>query len=54
MKLTKKELMNIEAGAGITATLLGYIIRGINTILDLGRSAGTAIRRVQSGNLCPL
>ena len=54
MELSNKELMSIEAGAGLTAALLGYFIRGINTILELGRSAGTAFRRIQSGSLCPL
>lgn len=53
MNLNNNELKNIVGGS-ITASMLGYIVRGINSLLDLGRSLGSAIRRVQSGNLCSL
>ena len=51
--LTTEELKYIEGGA-ISASMLGYIVRGINSLLDLGRSIGTAIRRVQNNSICPL
>lgn len=51
--MTKDELQQIVGGA-FSAAMLGYIIRGINTILDLGRSLGSSIRRIQSGRLCSL
>ena len=46
-----QELKSINGGA-ITAAYLTAIVRGVNTILDLARSIGTAIRRIQTGNLC--
>ncbi len=52
-ELNRKELLNIEGGA-ISGTLISSITRGINTILDLGRSLGSAIRRLGSNNVCPL
>lgn len=55
MELTKYELLDINGGGfQITATFLNALARGINTILDLGRSLGTVIRRVNGGNICPV
>lgn len=51
-KLTKQQLANINGGVNISGTLINAIIKGINSFLDLGRSIGTAIRRVQTGNIC--
>ena len=51
--LNKNELILIEGGS-ISGTLISSITRGINTILDLGRSLGNAIRRIGSRNICPL
>lgn len=53
MYLTNEELNKIVGGA-VTAAFLNAIARGIGTILDLGRSVGTAIRRIGSGSICPL
>lgn len=53
MELNKEELLMISAG-GLSGTLLNAIVRGINAVLDLGRSLGTAIRRIGSNNICPL
>lgn len=52
MKLETKELQNIVGGAN--ATYINAIVRGVNTLLDIGRSLGSAIRRLTSGNICPL
>ena len=49
--LTKEELKLIQGGA-IAASMITAVIRGINTILDLGRSLGTVIRRIQTNNMC--
>ena len=55
MKLKKDELYGIVGGAsGITASFLNAIARGIETLLDLGRSVGTAVRRIGNGSVCPL
>lgn len=51
--LTKEELKQICGGA-ISATLVNAFIRGVNTFLDVGRSFGSAIRRMLEKNVCPL
>jgi len=51
--LNKEELLNIEGGS-ISGTLISAITRGINTVLDMGRALGNAIRRIGSNNVCPL
>lgn len=53
MELKKHELL-IITGGGISGTLLNALARGINVLLDLGRSLGTAIRRVSSNSVCPI
>lgn len=50
-QLNKQELLQISGGA-ISGSLINAFIRGISTILDLGRSLGTAIRRIQTGQFC--
>ena len=53
MEIKNKELLTI-IGGGISGTLLNSIVRGINSLLDLGRSLGSAIRRLGTNNICPL
>lgn len=50
-KISNQELKNIQGG-GLSASLITGLVRGVNTILDLGRSLGTIIRRIQTGRLC--
>lgn len=50
-KLNKEELLNISGG-GISASLLNAISRAVSTLMDLGRSLGTSIRRSISGKVC--
>ena len=52
-KLTEEQLKQIEGGS-ISGTLINALVRGINSILDLGRSLGSAIRRITGNNICPL
>ena len=54
MEIKKQELVKIKGGGSISGTLLNSIVRGINALLDLGRSFGSAIRRLGSNNLCPI
>lgn len=54
MELNKKELLCVVGGISITGTFINAIAKGISAILDLGRSLGTAIRRVSAKNICPL
>lgn len=53
-QLTNDELLKIIGGVSITGALITSIYKGINTILDLGRSFGSAIRRIQTGSMCSL
>lgn len=48
------ELYNIVGGASFSAAFLSAIIRGINSLLEMGRSVGTAIRRVRTGSMCSM
>lgn len=52
-KLKEKELKNIQGG-GISASFITAAVRAINSLLDLGRSLGTAVRRIQNGSICSL
>ncbi len=54
MKLSKKELKNIKAGAGLSATLINSLVKGFNSFMDIGRYLGSSIRRFIGGNTCPL
>lgn len=51
-KLTREQLATITGGVNISGTFINAIIKGVNSFLDLGRSIGTAIRRIQTGNIC--
>ena len=35
-------------------SLKDFLIKGINIVLELGRSVGSAIRRGSGGKLCPI
>ncbi len=51
--LTKAELECIEGGS-ISASMINYIVRGVSAFVDIGRSLGSALRRIGEQNLCPL
>lgn len=51
-ELTNKELYIIQGGVNWTASLFNGIAKGINSVLELGRSLGSSIRRLITGNLC--
>ena len=53
MKLDNKELQQIVGGK-VSASYLNALVRGVTFIIDLGRSLGTAIRRITSGKMCSL
>lgn len=52
--LEKGELLQIVGGINITGSLINAIYKGINTIMEVGRSLGSAIRRAIGGTMCPL
>lgn len=53
-KLDNQTLCEIQGGINITASFVASVVRGINSILDLGRSFGSALRRIQFGKMCSL
>ncbi len=53
VNLTNDELMNISGG-GISAAFISAAARLVSTVYDIGRAFGSAIRRITSGNVCPL
>ena len=54
MKLTKEELKQIKAGATFSATLINSLVRGVNSVLDIGRYLGSSIRRLVGNKACSL
>lgn len=55
MKELNLEKMNgIMGGVSITGTFINALVRGIDVLLDLGRSLGSALRRSKENTLCPL
>lgn len=53
-KLNREMLLNINGGLNISGTLVGAFTKAINSVIGVGRSLGTAIRRISSGKLCSL
>ena len=54
-ELNNKELMNIEGGANwFSASFINATARAIETIMNVGRSLGSAIRRAVSGSVCSI
>lgn len=51
MKIDNNKLIMISGGS-ITAAYLNAAARAINTILDLGRTVGSSIRRAVTKNYC--
>lgn len=50
-ELTNKEL-NLVIGGGWSGAVLSSIIKGASVILELGRSLGSAVRRMMTKNYC--
>lgn len=54
-ELNNKEMMEIVGGANwLTAAFVNAAARTIETVLDVGRSLGSAIRRIVNGKVCPV
>lgn len=51
-KLDRDEMLQINAGATISGTLVNAIWNGAKAFVDIGRYAGSAIRRFIDKNLC--
>lgn len=48
----KEELLIIEGGVNVSGAILNAFKGCANTIMDIGRSLGSAIRRLAFGSLC--
>lgn len=53
MKLNKEEMLKIDGGA-FTSAMLNAITKAVNTLYELGRQTGSALRRIMKKNYCPL
>lgn len=53
-ELTVDESLLVKGGFSITGTLLSGFYRSINSLLELGRSFGTALRMLKSGKFCSI
>ena len=49
-----KDLLQISGGVNVSGSIINAFAKGIDSILNLGRSLGTAIRRLYNGNLCKI
>lgn len=55
MELKQEQLKNIEGGASwITSAMLNAISKGVNTLYELGRQTGSALRRIIKNKYCPI
>ena len=55
IELKDKELVNVMGGANwLTASFFNAAARTIETVMEVGRSLGSAIRRVFSGKVCSI
>lgn len=52
-KISQDQLYQIYGGA-VSASFITALVRAVDGILDLGRSLGTAIRRIYNGRVCSL
>ena len=53
-KINNEQMKKVTGGFNITASFITALVRGINSVMDVGRSLGTSIRRATSGKFCPL
>lgn len=51
IKISKAELLKTKGGS-ISGSLVNAFARAIDSLLGLGRSLGTAVRRINDNKLC--
>ena len=52
-ELEDREMENI-IGGDLTSSFINAIVKAINTLYDLGKETGSAIRRINSGKYCSI
>ena len=45
---------DIVGGTDITGSIINGIVNLFKAIYDIGRGAGSSVRRISTGNVCPL
>ena len=45
---------DIVGGTDITDSIINGIVNLFKAIYDIGRGAGSSVRRISTGNVCPL
>lgn len=48
------ELKEIKGGSTISGTVMNGLVNLISLLHEAGKGAGSSIRRIVDGNLCPL
>lgn len=51
-KLTNSQMKSIKAGTNMTGTMLSAILRSGTILIEIGRYAGSGIRRLVYNQLC--
>lgn len=52
--LEKEELLSIYGGVNWNSTFINALVRGANLFLEIGRSVGSAARRLINGKVCSM
>lgn len=50
-ELEEREMENV-CGGGISASFINYFAKILETLFDIGKETGSAIRRLTSGSYC--
>lgn len=53
-RVSNNEMRSVFGGWSFNASYLSSLIRGVNSFMDVGRSIGSAIRRIYANKVCPL
>lgn len=53
MELTKEKMKQIDGG-GITSAMINAVTKAVNTLYELGRQTGSALRRIVKNKYCPI
>lgn len=53
MELKQEQLKTIDGG-GITSAMLNAVSKAVNTLYELGRQTGSALRRMVKNKYCPI
>ena len=52
-ELDKQEMLNIDGGT-FTSSFINAITNAINTLYELGKETGSALRRLTTNKYCPI